>query len=215
MGRNPLEKMPGSSFGLGTQVSQQDNKAIITWQVKESKIKNFIAKIPLCSHTASTSGGMMILIKGRGMRLRDYVLSRREDEETRGIRSVFGESIEGEVVAPIVRNLMGFSYLYTSNSEIEDKDIDLVYITIPPTCRGLKPYNEADLPYGWTGQINEYVAEMAVCWAFDLLSQQETDFFLIQHRPAVIFQYFQDGRFQDMPVYFNGSFWEIITGGVQ
>ena len=163
------------------------------------------------------AGGVMILIQGRGMRLRDYVQQRQREDQARGSSGIFGESADGDIASRFVRNFTFISFLYPASDrdEQDDSEKNMVFISIPPTCRGLHPYNEADLPYGWTGQINEYVAEMAVSWAFDLLTEEETGLFLNRHRPTVIFRYNQDGRIQDLPVFFNGMFWEIMTGGVQ
>lgn len=154
----------------------------------------------------------MILINGRGMNLRDYVLLR--EREGMG-QDVFGRSCEGDLAAPLERNLLSLAYFFPSDEDIDFPEENMVFITVPPIPGGPRLLSEGDQPYGWKGQINEYVAELAVSWAFDLTGQAEADIFLIKNRPVVIFQYYIEGHCEDLVVKFNGAYWEICAGGTR
>lgn len=82
-----------------------------------------------------------------------------------------------------------------------------IRITVPPTETGVLPSTLECQPFGWTGKINEDVAERAVWWAFELLDDGEAKAFLKEHRPTVIFNYFENGRFFELVARFNGNFW--------
>lgn len=143
-------------------------------------------------------------------RLDDFAAEmEREVKENPLRRSPFGMSRDGTVVGGwemAIRRIGMFTS--TGGVNIFSKS-EMILITVPPTETGIAP-TAADIPFGWTGKINEYTAEMAVLWAFELLCDSEADKFLKDNKPTVIFSYFDSDGPGEITVKYNGMFWEII-----
>ena len=86
-----------------------------------------------------------------------------------------------------------------------------VQITVPATGSGVAPSAQEAQPFGWSGQINEYSAELAVWWAFELIDEGEAGAFIREHRPSVIFRFFEDGHYYELVAQFNGDFWIAVS----
>jgi len=85
---------------------------------------------------------------------------------------------------------------------------ELVLITVLPTGTGIYPLSP-ETQYGWTGKINEFVAEMAVWWAFEITSENEAAAFMKAEKPVVTFRYSDSNGPGEMTVKYNGEFWVI------
>lgn len=151
------------------------------------------------------------------MKLTDFPLKRLDDfaaqterelQENPLRRSPFGLSREGECIsvwemsvrmAGNLRALRGYN-IFGSD--------ELVVITVPPTCSGMHPLSSVS-QYGWTGKINEFVAEMAIWWAFEITSDEEARKFMKEEKPAVTFTYSDSTGPGEMTVSYNGEFWVI------
>jgi hypothetical protein len=82
-----------------------------------------------------------------------------------------------------------------------------VQITVPVTDSGVSPSAQEPQPFGWTGKINEYSAELAVWWAFELLDEGEARAFLREHQPSIVFRFYENGRFCELIARFDGQYW--------
>jgi len=143
-------------------------------------------------------------------RLDDYV---REREEGGGrglvLESPFGFSREGSYVDSWHMNYQRIGY-YANTYMVRDFGPEsCVQIQVPPTETGLAPSSSEQQPFGWTGKINEYTAELAVWWAFELLSDGEARRFMEEHRPMVVFRYFDEGSYRELETRFDGRVWVI------
>jgi len=152
------------------------------------------------------------------MKLTEFKLNRLDDfaaekeKEVKGdpfLRTPFGLSREGTRIGTwqMVFNRIGLFYRSAGKNIFGNDDMTL--ITVPATENGIHPSAE-DQPFGWDGKINEYTAEMAVCWAFDLMSDSETSEFLKINRPVVVFSYLDSDGPGEISVKYNGRFWQII-----
>ncbi len=153
------------------------------------------------------------------MRLTDFPLKKLDDfaaakeHETKDnpfVRSPFGLSTEGNFISGwtmAYRRIGIISSSYGRNLFSKD---DLILITVPQTETGIRPLAN-DMPFGWDGKINSNTAELAVWWAFELISGNEAEEFMQKNHPDVIFSYFDSDGMGEMSVKFNGSFW-VITG---
>ncbi len=114
----------------------------------------------------------------------------------------YGDSNQGQLVEQWT-HLDGLEifYSYVRNSK-------WVTITVMPTETGIYP--EKQSVYRWKGYINEYIAETAVWWAFELLTEQEAKKFLIQNKPAVKFQFIRLGHPYELIVKYDGYNWVIV-----
>ncbi len=144
-------------------------------------------------------------------RLNDYVIEK--ELEVKGnpfLRTPFGMSTEGNQVSAwrmIYSRIGVFTTTYGKNFFGKD---DMILITVPVTDSGIHPLAQ-DQPFGWDGKINEFTADMAVCWAFELLSDSEAAEFMKIHKPSVNFSYLGSDGPGEISVKFNGEFW-VITG---
>lgn len=143
-------------------------------------------------------------------RLDDYV---REQEQNTGPgrlkESHFGLSREGEYVNSWQMNYQRIGF-YANSYMIRDYGTEsCIQILVPPTETGMVPAANEQQPFGWTGKINEYSAELAVWWAFELLSDGEARQFMKNHRPVVIFRYFDDDGYRELEAHFNGDMWFV------
>ena len=124
--------------------------------------------------------------------------------------SPFGSDREGEYVDPWrmgIGRIGMFGRAYTVNAPGAER---IVEVAVPVTGTGVAPTIESQ-PFGWSGRINEYAAELAVWWAFDLLSEEEARRFLDEHRPAVIFRYAEGGRMRELEARFDGQNWMAVS----
>ncbi len=143
-------------------------------------------------------------------RLDDYV-QEREQGSGRGlfIDSPFGFSREGSYVDSWQMNYQRIGY-YANTYIVRDFGQEsCIQILVPPTETGVVPFAHEQQPFGWTGKINEYTAELAVWWAFELLSDGEARRFMQENRPAVVFRYYEEGGFRELETKFDGYRWMI------
>jgi hypothetical protein len=57
------------------------------------------------------------------------------------------------------------------------------------------------------GYINEWIAETAVWWAFELLTENEAKAFMIKNKPVVKFQFIRLGHPHELTAKFDGNYW--------
>jgi hypothetical protein len=149
------------------------------------------------------SGGIM------KMKLDEFAHGQEENEDRNLLRkSPLGLDRDGDFVNSWEMNFRRIGYCIQSLVINTSGDDSLIQITVPATETGVTP-DMREQPYGWTGQINEYAAELAVWRAFDLLTDVEARLFLNEHRPSVCFQYFVDGASRELEAKFNGEFWLV------
>ncbi|MBN2080079.1 MAG: hypothetical protein JW838_14015 [Spirochaetes bacterium] len=122
----------------------------------------------------------------------------------------FGPGREGEYIDPWRMGIGRIGYFGRAYTVIAPGGGSVVEITVPVTGTGVAPTIEAQ-PFGWSGPINEYAAELAVWWAFDLLTEDEARLFLAEHRPAVFFRYVEGGRARELEVRFDGMKWMAVS----
>jgi hypothetical protein len=123
-------------------------------------------------------------------------------------RSPFGLSREGDCISAWELSFRMAGLLRLSRGCNIFGSEELVLITVLPTVTGIHPL-ASETRYGWTGKINEFVAEMAVWWAFEITSDREAAAFLKAEKPVVHFGYSDSSGPGEMTVKYNGVFWEI------
>jgi hypothetical protein len=144
-------------------------------------------------------------------RLDDYVREQAASGPASPHGSPYGLGREGDFVDSWLMNYQRIGFYGNSYVTRDFGGESCVQITVPPTESGVVPLAQERQPFGWTGTINEYVAEMALWWAFELLSDQEARAFMAEHRPAVIFRFFDGGGFRELDVKFDGTIWVAGT----
>ncbi len=143
-------------------------------------------------------------------RLDDYV---REQELEAGPgrfkQSRLGLSREGSFVNSWQMNYQRIGYFANTYMVRDFSDDSCVQILMPPTDTGVVPSENEQQPFGSTGMINEYTAELALWWAFELLSEDEARRFMEEHRPTVLFRYYDDGGYRELEARFDGEVWIV------
>ena len=125
-------------------------------------------------------------------RLNDYVLQKMEEARIIGYaKTPFGMSTSGERLNAWQSIGQWYELLTRYHGFAEFAPANYIDIRVPVTAGGAKPLDEDKQPYFWSGMINEYVAEMAVWWAFDLLTENEAREFMSAHSPSVVFGYLE------------------------
>lgn len=123
-------------------------------------------------------------------------------------RSPFGLSREGDCISAWEMSFRRIGLLRSSGGcNIFGKD-EMVIITVPATATGIHPL-VSDGQFGWTGKINEFVADMAVWWAFEITSDAEAGQFMNGNKPVVIFSYSDSDGLGEITVRYNGEYWVI------
>lgn len=133
-------------------------------------------------------------------RMNDYVNAMIE--EWGSDNTFYGLSHEGQLIEQWTTDLDGLEiyYSYVRNSK-------WVKVIVLPTETGIRP--ERDL-YKWKGCINEWIAETAVWWAFELLTENEAKAFMMKNKPVVKFQFIRSGHPHELAVKFDGYHWVVI-----
>ncbi len=126
----------------------------------------------------------------------------REAEKSAPFESIFGFSKEGRYIE---RQFLDFERI-----DFRIGESKWVNIFVPDTESGVKPLSLQEQPYGWDGKINEYSAELAVWWAFEITTESESREFLRMHKPTVRFEYVSDFLNHDLTVKFNGKKWIVV-----
>lgn len=151
------------------------------------------------------------------MKLSEFPLKRLDDfaaqmdrelGDTPFIRSPFGMSREGECISTWELSFRWLGLLKSSGGCNFFGKEELVLIKVPATGTGMHPLASDGL-FGWTGKINEFVAEMALWWAFEITSDEEAAEFMKKNKPAVIFTYSDSSGTGEITVKYNGEFWVI------
>ncbi len=113
----------------------------------------------------------------------------------------FGFSKDGKLVEQWTNlDALEIMYGYVRNSK-------WVTVTVLPAETGIHPVTQC--VYKWKGYINEYIAETAVWWAFELLTEMEAKKFMMQHKPRVKFAFIRLGRPYELIVKFDGNYWIV------
>ncbi len=145
------------------------------------------------------------------MKLNDLVeLKNKQAEILKQNYTPFGFSKEGDIIHSFqanIHNIQLFTLQGLLSGSIEDQ---IIRIFLPSTRFGMSPRSELTQPFGWTGKINEYAAEVSVWWAFEILTDNEGTRFMELQRPAVFFHYMEKNFFHELEVRYNGNFWEVL-----
>ncbi len=145
------------------------------------------------------------------VRFDEYVRERAAEAGPLSLHgSPFGPEREGEYVDPLRMGMERIGYYGRSYAMIDSGRGSVVEIVVPVTETGVAPTIEAQ-PFGLRGSINEYSAELAVWWAFDLLTEGEARRFLTDHRPSVVFRYVEQGRPHELEARFDGTWWMAVS----
>jgi len=143
------------------------------------------------------------------MRLDDYV----REMESRGRNSArqtrFGLSSEGQYVDSWEMNIRRIGYCANTYVTRDFGSESCLQIAVPATETGIEPTTLNPQPFGWTGKINEHSAELAIWWAFDLLSDGEARQFMKDNKPVVLFRFYESGRYRELEVKFKGDVWMV------
>lgn len=124
------------------------------------------------------------------------------------LRSPFGMSHEGQCISTWEMSFRRIGlFRGTGGCHIFGKD-EMIIITVPPVA-GISPLAD-DGQFGWTGKINEFVADMAVGWAFEIIRDNELKDFMQKNMPEVNFIYSDSNGPGSITVKYNGRYW-IIT----
>ena len=123
-------------------------------------------------------------------------------EEWGSDNTFYGLDHEGQLIEQWTTDLDGLEiyYSYVRNSK-------WVKVIVLPTETGICP--ERDI-YKWKGCINEWIAETAVWWAFELLTENEAKAFMIKNKPVVKFQFIRLGHPHELTAKFDGYYWVVI-----
>jgi len=144
------------------------------------------------------------------MTLTDYV----KEKVTRAgenplVESPFGFSKKGAFLNKWQISL-NLASLYARSGGVFFSSNNPVEIYVPATEKGTVPLADDEQPYGWIGKINPDLAEQAVWWAFEILTESESGRFLREEHPHVIFHFFEMGRRHELTVRFGKQDWEVI-----
>lgn len=142
------------------------------------------------------------MMRDKQKTLREYV---REMADTESGKKVFGFSKKGNLISSWCSDLERLEFYF--GLVISCRWIN---IFVPTTRSGIAPLNTKEQPYGWKGFINEALAEQAVWWAFEILTEDEARQFMAEHNPEIIFSYIIESRPFELRVRFNGEDWIII-----
>ncbi|HSV98401.1 MAG TPA: hypothetical protein VLM75_15890 [Spirochaetota bacterium] len=143
-------------------------------------------------------------------RLNEYVLEKEEEARMIGLlRSPFGLSTTGNRMDGW--QSLGQRYeLFTRYQGYADfAPSNYIEIVVPATSSGARAHDEDRQPYYWDGSINEYVAEMAVWWAFNIITETEALQFLNSHKPVVLFFYMERRRRKETAVQYENGLWVV------
>lgn len=132
----------------------------------------------------------------------------REIKDNPFLRSPFGLSHDGQSISTWEMSFRRLGlYRGTGGCNIFGKE-EMIIITVP-SASGIHPLVDNG-QFGWTGKINEFVAEMAVGWAFEIIWDNELKEFLQKNMPKVSFAYSDSNGPGNITVKYNGRYW-IIT----
>mgnify|MGYP006282782763 CR=1 FL=1 len=136
--------------------------------------------------------------------LREYV---QQQVDLYGEREnpFFGFSSEGQLVGKWATDVQRLEWFFGRM-----QGSNWVQVYVPATDSGIEPMDPDEQPYGWTGFINDYLAENAVWWAFEILTVQEAWDFMTTHRPGVTFSYVENGLPHTLNVRFDGITWIVL-----
>ena len=123
-------------------------------------------------------------------------------EEWGSDNTFYGLSHEGQLIEQWTTDLDGLEILYN-----HVRNSKWIRVIILPTETGIRP--ERDL-YKWKGCINEWIAETAVWWAFELLTENEAKAFMMKNKPVVKFQFIRLGHPHELTAKFDGNYWVVI-----
>ena len=146
----------------------------------------------------------------KARRLNDFVLQKMEEARIIGYaKTPYGMSTAGERLDRWRSLGMHHELLTRYHGFAEFAPTNYIDIRVPVTATGARPNDAEEQPYFWNGMINEYVAEMAVWWAFDLLTPGEAVEFMLAHKPSVQFGYMEGRRRDELSVQFENGLWIV------
>ena len=144
------------------------------------------------------------------MRLHDYVAQKiKEDSDLLQVKTYFGFETTGNYINKWQTSFYNIQR-FTKFKGVSGFGNEYIQIYVKTTETGITPLTADEQPYGWDGKINENTAELAIWWAFEILTQDEADTFIEEQKPSVIFIYPDYGKVRSLHVKFNGNEWIII-----
>ncbi len=143
-------------------------------------------------------------------RLDDFAAAMdRELKDNPFKHSPFGMSRDGDTISSWEMSYRRLKLYSSSGGCNLFSRNEFIIITVLPTDSGIKPL-ASEWQFGWTGKINEFVAEMSLCWAFELISDSEANEFMKEYKPSVNFSYSDSNGPGEITVKYTGEFWVVV-----
>jgi hypothetical protein len=146
----------------------------------------------------------------RKKRLNAYVIEKMKGDSAFPGSSVFDLSEEGSLVSTFYSSFERLSIILNPLAGSILDSGGKVRIYVPATETGIEPMSKSEQPFGWNGKINEHSAELAVWWAFEIMTETEASEFLRKNRPIVVFEYMENGGFFRLKVKYEISEWIVL-----
>ena len=144
------------------------------------------------------------------MKMNHYVMEKKEIYDRYPlVNNPFGMETDGDILSGWTQNYRRAYFFLKDKGISEFAEDNMIQIYVPATGSGIEPCNIHEQPYGWKGKINESVAERAVWWAFDLLTEDEANDFFRDEHPVVKFEYLGLKKISSLTVIYNGSTWIV------
>lgn len=145
------------------------------------------------------------------MRLNDYVKQKvKEAFANHQVYCPFGLTTDGNFVNSWQMNYARIELFTKFHGIDEFSSQKYIQIFVERTGSGIDPNNAKDMPLGWNGKINEHTADMAVWWAFEILTEDEATSFYLNQRPTVTFTYQEQGKQYALKTKHDGTSWTIV-----
>jgi hypothetical protein len=135
----------------------------------------------------------------------------RESKNAPFLTSPFGLETSGTYINTWQMNYQKLAFFSRYGALAEFSNSVPVEVYVPEAVNSSGPFQRDGQPYGWNGKINEHIAELAVWWAFEILTQDEAAAFMKKSRPVVIFKYLESGTFRCLTVQFNSDRWIVVA----
>ena len=144
--------------------------------------------------------------------LKDYIKLRKNEEERDPVlKSPYGASREGNFLNAWQMASSRIE-LFTRSYGIPDfHQSGFIEVMVPPVGPGIHALIQDSQPFGWTGQINDFTAELALWHAFEILTQDEATEFMEKYSPVVIFMFHYRGYYQRLEVQYRERSWFVIN----
>jgi hypothetical protein len=143
--------------------------------------------------------------------LNAYVQRKIEEHKDNPFQtSPFGFDVEGNYINNWMMNYQSIIFFTGYRGLSDFSSVVPVAIYVPsagPVSTGLSVDGQ---PFGWDGKINEHTAELALWWAFDVLTAEEAREIMCELKPVVIFKYLEKGMYHTLTVRCEANQWLVV-----